>query len=66
MEAALELDNGQRLEDFWAVLLEAILVTAQKEKRRAGENASIFLGNINNHEQNVGRNMNSKDHFGLR
>lgn len=47
-------------------LLEAILVRSQREKMKAAENVSIFLENINNHAQSVGRNMDSKGHSGLR
>lgn len=47
-------------------LLGAILVRSQREKMKAAENVSIFLENINNHAQSVGRNMDSKGHSGLR
>ena len=42
--------------------LKMILVRAQKEKRQAGDKASILQKYMNSHEQNVGRNMDDKGH----
>lgn len=45
-------------------LLKMILMRTQKEKRRAVGKLSLFREYINNHKQNVGRNMYGKDHAG--
>lgn len=43
-------------------MLEAILIKAQKIKRRAGEH--LLREYVNKHEQNVSRSMDIKGHSG--
>ena len=47
--------------EIW--ILKEILVSTQKEKRRATEEASIISEYMYHHEQNVARNMSIKGAF---